>query len=117
MISGKRELVIGMTRDPQFGPCIMFGMGGIFAEVFKDVSFRVAPLTKDDAIDMISEIKSKDILTDFRGEVKVDDNLLVDLLLKTGIIAMDHPEISEIDINPLIIRDGKPVAVDALVVL
>jgi len=117
MIKGQRELVIGMTRDPQFGPCVMFGLGGIFTEILKDVSFRVAPLSERDAREMMEDIKGKKILDSVRGLPAVDREMLTNILISVGKIGLDHPEIQEIDINPLKIRHGKPVAVDALVVL
>lgn len=117
MVKGHREFVIGLTRDPHFGPCVMFGLGGIFTEAMKDVSFRVAPLSEDDAREMIGEIRAAKLLDAFRGEKAVDRETLVRALVNIGQLGMHHDEIAEIDINPLIIRDGKPVAVDALVVL
>lgn len=117
MVKGNREFVIGLTRDPQFGPCVMFGLGGIFTEAMKDVSFRVAPLSEDDAREMIGEIRAAKLLDAFRGESAVDKKILVKALVGVGQLGMNHDEIAEIDINPLIIRNGKPVAVDALVIL
>jgi acetyl-CoA synthetase (ADP-forming) len=117
MLKGQREFVIGLTRDPHFGPCVMFGLGGIFTEAMHDVSFRVAPLTEDDAREMIGEIRAVKLLDAFRGEKAVDRELLVRALVNIGRLGMTYDEIAEIDINPLIIRDGKPVAVDALVIL
>jgi acetate---CoA ligase (ADP-forming) subunit beta len=117
MIRGTRELVAGMTRDPQFGPCVMFGLGGIFTEILKDISFRVAPLEKQDALDMTQEIKAHKILGAVRGMPAADLDLLCDILMKVGVIGMENELIQEIDINPLILSGDKPVAVDALVVL
>lgn len=117
MVKGHREFVIGLTRDPQFGPCVMFGLGGIFTEAMKDVSFRVAPLSEDDAREMIGEIRAAKLLDAFRGEKAVDRKILVRALVGIGNLGMKHEEIAEIDINPLIVKDGKPVAVDALVIL
>ncbi len=117
MISGKRELVAGLTRDPQFGPCVMFGLGGIFTEILKDISFRVAPLDKYDALEMMHEIRGRRILDAVRGMESVDLEMLADILITLGKIGMENEEIKEIDINPLIISGNKPVAVDALVVL
>jgi len=117
MIRGKRELVAGLTRDPQFGPCVMFGLGGIFTEILKDISFRVAPLGKDDAQEMMQEIKGHKILGAIRGMEAVDLEMLADILITIGKIGMENEKIGEIDINPLIISGSKPVAVDALVVL
>jgi acetyl-CoA synthetase (ADP-forming) len=117
MIRGPRELVAGMTRDPQFGPCVMFGLGGIFTEILKDIAFRVAPLEKRDALDMTQEIKARKILGALRGMPAADMDLLCDILMKVGGIGMENDLIQEIDINPLILSGDKPVAVDALVVL
>ncbi|MCP4755514.1 MAG: carboxylate--amine ligase [Proteobacteria bacterium] len=117
MVKGQRELVVGLTRDPQFGPCVMFGLGGIFTEILKDVSFRVAPLTRKDAMDLMDDIKGKKILDAVRGMEAVDREVLADILMAVGQIGMEHDEVQEIDINPLKILNGKPVAVDALVVL
>ena len=117
MVSGHRELVMGLIRDSQFGPCVMFGFGGIFTEIISDVSFRVAPLEKWDAQEMMSEIRTKKILDAFRGEPPVDKELLAESLITLGNIGLENPDIQEIDINPLKIRQGKPIAVDALVVL
>ena len=117
LIKGKRELVVGLTRDPQFGPCVMFGLGGIFTEIFKDTVFRVAPLEKQDALDMMQEIKTRKILESVRGMKAVDRPMLADILIAVGQIGLENDRIKEIDINPVIISRGKPVAVDALVVL
>lgn len=117
MVRGNREFVIGLTRDASFGPCVMFGLGGIFTEALKDVTFRVAPLTNDDALDMIDEIKTKKLLGEFRGSPAVDRDALAKALVGIGDLAVKNDAIAEIDINPLIICGDKPVAVDALVVL
>jgi acyl-CoA synthetase (NDP forming) len=117
-ILGKRELVAGLFRDKQFGPVVMLGLGGIFTEAIADVTFRIAPLTESDAREMIGEIKAQRILDAFRGEAAVDKNALVQTLLGLSQIALAHPEISEIDINPLLISaSGGVCAVDALVVV
>jgi len=117
MVKGERELVAGLVRDPQFGPCVMFGLGGIFTEALKDVTFRVAPLEKRDALEMMDEIKAKKLLDTFRGKPAVNRDILASILIGLGQIGLDLPEIAEIDINPLIIKGDTPVAVDALVVL
>jgi acetyl-CoA synthetase (ADP-forming) len=117
MISGRRELVMGLTRDAQFGPCVMFGLGGIFTEILHDVSFRRAPLAKDDALAMMQEIKGRRILDAVRGMEAVDKNLLADMLIGVGHIGLDFAEVQEIDLNPVIISGKKPVVVDALMVL
>ena len=117
MVQGSRELMIGMIRDGQFGPSVMFGLGGIFTEILEDVVFRIAPLRKRDALAMMRSIKGHKILGAFRGMPAVDLNLMSDSMIALGKIALDHPEIEQIDVNPLIIKGSKPVAVDALIVL
>ena len=117
MVSGRRELVAGMTRDPQFGPCVMFGLGGIFTEILEDIAFRKAPLEKTDALAMMREIKGHRILTAVRGMEAADTEMLADLLIRVGQIGTDMDAVTEIDINPVIICDGRPKAVDALIAL
>jgi len=117
MVRGNREFVIGLTRDSSFGPCVMFGLGGIFTEALKDVTFRVAPLTREDALEMIDEIKTKKLLGEFRGSPAVDREALAKALVGVGDLGVRYDAIAEIDINPLIVCGDKPVAVDALVVL
>jgi acyl-CoA synthetase (NDP forming) len=117
MIKGERELVIGLIRDPQFGPCVMFGLGGIFTEILRDVSFRVAPLTKRDAFEMMQEIKAHKILDAVRGMEPADRELLSKMLINMGKIGLENDVIKEIDINPVIISESRPIAVDALIVL
>jgi acetyl-CoA synthetase (ADP-forming) len=117
MVKGEREFVIGLTRDPQFGPCVMFGLGGIFTEVLKDVSFRIAPLSEVDAEEMIDEIKTKKLLDEFRGSPAADRKALVKALMGIGQLGLEQEDIAEIDVNPLIIAGSRPVAVDALVIL
>ena len=117
MVKGQRELVIGLTRDPQFGPCVMFGLGGIFTEILKDISFRVAPLEKRDALEMMQDIKGHKILGAVRGMEAADLNIFSDILIKVGQIGLENENVKEIDINPVIISGNQPVAVDALVVL
>jgi acetate---CoA ligase (ADP-forming) subunit beta len=117
MVKGARELVIGLIRDPQFGPCVMFGLGGIFTEILKDVTFRIAPLEKRDALEMVKEIKGAAILNAIRGMEAVDLDLLSSMLIRLGHLGLEVEQIKEVDVNPLIISGGKPIAVDALVVL
>jgi len=118
MISGQRELVMGLTRDPQFGPCVMFGLGGVLTEVLNDTAFRVAPIDEIDALDMISEIRSRAILEPFRGQAPADQKTICKCLIALGEIGLKHEGVAEIDVNPLmIIPDGRVVAADALVIL
>ncbi|EFK96895.1 CoA-binding domain protein [sediment metagenome] len=116
-VKGKREFVAGMIRDPQFGPVIMFGLGGIFTEAFSDTAFRMAPLTETDAADMIDEIRAKKLLGQFRGEEAVNRRQIADALIGLSRLSLEQPRISEIDINPLIaMPDGDICAVDALII-
>lgn len=117
MVGGSRELVVGLTRDEQFGPCAMLGLGGIFVEVLKQVTFRIAPLEERDALEMMDELPGKKILDAFRGEPPVDRKALAKILINIGNIGLENDAVKEIDVNPLIIAGDKPVAVDALVVL
>lgn len=116
-LTGKREFVAGMFRDRMFGPIIMFGLGGIFTEALSDVSFRLAPLTETDILDMISEIRAKKLLGAFRGEKPVQMETIIKTLKGLSDLSIKEPDIAEIDINPLLIQpDGSVFAVDALIV-
>jgi acetate---CoA ligase (ADP-forming) subunit beta len=118
LVAGDRELLAGMVRDPQFGPCVLFGLGGIYTEALADVTFRVAPLSRWDARQMMEELRGRKILDAFRGMPPVDREALVDILTRLGEIGLENPLIREIDINPLKIRpDGRPIALDALLIL
>ncbi len=117
MIKGRRELVMGLTRDPQFGPCVMFGLGGIFTEILRDVSFRRAPLTLRDAREMMQDIKGRKILDAVRGMEAADADTLAQMLINLGQIGLDFDSVMEIDLNPVILSGAKPVVVDALMVL
>jgi acetyltransferase len=116
---GGMEVLIGMNRDPQFGPLVTFGLGGIYVEALKDVTFRVAPFTRLDAKAMLSEIRSKALLDGVRGKPPVDKEAIVEVLLKMGQLVQDFPEIAEFDINPLIVypRDQGAIAIDMRLVL
>jgi acetyl-CoA synthetase (ADP-forming) len=116
MVKGNRELMVGLKRDPQFGPCVLFGIGGVLTEILDDVSIRVAPLEQNDAQDMITDIRGKKILDAFRGNPPVDRQALADILVALGAIGLEHENILEIDINPLKLINGKPIAVDALII-
>lgn len=95
------EVIVGMNRDPQFGPVILFGLGGIMVEIFQDVSLRLLPLTKDDALSMIREIKGYRLIAGYRGQPAADEQALVDCLLAVADLAKKHPEVTEIDLNPI----------------
>lgn len=116
-VFGRRELVAGVLQDPQFGPVVMFGLGGIFTEALADVVFRVAPLKASDAAEMLAEIRSRTLLGPFRGEAAVNREQVIAALLGLSRLAMERRDILEVDINPLIITpEGELCAVDALVV-
>ena len=118
MLPAGVEVIVGVTNDPGFGPVIMFGLGGIFVEVFRDISFRVAPLTRDDAVEMIEEIKGYAILKGARGKAAVDIEAIVDVLLKVSALVTDHGDrIDELDINPLIVYEDGIKAADAMLVV
>ena len=117
MVRGRRELVAGMTRDAQFGPCVMFGLGGIFTEILKDISFRAAPLERKDALQMMQEITGRKIFEGVRGLPSADMDQIAQILINLGRIGLEQEHVKEIDINPVVLDGSKPVAVDALVVL
>lgn len=114
-----REVIIGALQDPSFGPTVMFGMGGVWVEVLKDISFRLAPVSPEDAREMIQEIKGYPVLAGFRGTPPADVDALADIIQKVGQLASEFPEIAELDINPIFVFEaGKgAVAVDARIVL
>lgn len=118
MVRGNRELVLGLSRDAQFGPCVMFGLGGVLTEVINDTVFRVAPLEIIDAQEMMQDLKAKAILDPFRGQAAADKEAISRSLLALGQIGLENEGVAEIDVNPMIIDPaGRVVAVDALVVL
>jgi acetate---CoA ligase (ADP-forming) subunit beta len=111
------EIIIGTFKDAQFGPVIMFGLGGIFVEVLKDVSFRIVPIERRDAAEMIKEIKAYSLLKGYRGMEPADINALEDILMKVSDFVVKTPEIKEIDLNPVIAYKDGAIAVDARIVL
>jgi acyl-CoA synthetase (NDP forming) len=115
MVSGGKEVILGMTKDPQFGPMLMFGLGGIYVEVLKDVTFRIAPIGKEDARAMVTGIRSYALLSGVRGEQPVDVRAIEDGLLRLSQLVTDFPEIVELDINPLAVfpKGRDAVAIDA----
>ncbi len=114
-----REVILGMTRDPQFGPMLMFGLGGIFVEVMKDVSFHLAPLTAEEAVQMLTATRSYALLRGARGQAKVDVTAIASGLQRISQLATDFPQIAELDINPLIVGEAgtPPVAADARITI
>jgi acyl-CoA synthetase (NDP forming) len=111
------EVIIGMSKDDQFGPVLMFGLGGIMVEVLKDVSFRLVPLAKRDAAEMVREIKGYPLLEGYRGQEAVDISYLEELLLKVSDFVERNPEVKELDLNPVFAYSDGAVAVDARVIL
>jgi len=111
------EIIIGMTTDPQFGPALMFGIGGILVELLEDVSFRIAPIEKFDANEMIHEIKGFPLLDGFRGKPKADIDAIIDALLKVSDLVIQNPEIYEMDLNPIFVYNSGIVCVDARIIL
>ncbi len=103
MVTGGRELILGMTRDPQFGPLLMFGLGGIHVEILQDVAFRVAPVSRREAAEMVREVRCYPLLAGFRGAEAVDEDAIVEAILRVSRLALDFPGILELDINPLIV--------------
>jgi acetyltransferase len=121
--SGGQEVLVGMNRDPQFGPLVTFGLGGIYVETLRDVTFRVAPFSVQEAEAMLSEIRAHALLDGVRGQPPLDKAAIVDALLRVGQLVQDFPEIAELDINPLIVyprRQGDlpgAIAIDMRLVL
>ncbi len=115
MVQGSRELITGVVRDPQFGACVMIGIGGVLAEAFADVAFRLVPVERVDAEDMLDDLGAQALFGPVRGEPSVDRSTVVDALLALSELARARPDIVSVDVNPLVVVDGRPIAVDALV--
>jgi acyl-CoA synthetase (NDP forming) len=111
------EVIIGMSQDAQFGPVLMFGLGGILVEVLKDVSFRIVPLARKDAAEMVREIKGYPLLEGYRGQEAVDVSYLEELLIKVSNFVERNPEVKELDLNPIFAYSDGAVAVDARIIL
>ncbi len=111
------ETLVGLTRDPQFGPVVAFGLGGIFVEIYRDVSFRLAPIPIEEAREMIREVKAYKILSGYRGRPPADIDALADVIVKVSQLGDKYPEIMEMDINPLIAYPRGALAVDVRVIL
>jgi acetyl-CoA synthetase (ADP-forming) len=117
MIGGIRELIVGLHVDPQFGRCVMVGIGGVLAEALADVEFALVPVTVADAVEMIDALGTQRLFGEVRGEPPIDRSALVDVIVALSTVAEREPDVVAVDVNPLKIVDGKPVAVDALVEL
>lgn len=117
MAPSSTEVIIGALKDPQFGQTLMFGLGGIFVEVLKDVTFRIAPIGEKDAKEMIKEIKAYPILKGYRSQPPVDERAIVDILLNISKLIMEHPEINQMDLNPVMVYEKGASVVDARIIL
>jgi acyl-CoA synthetase (NDP forming) len=117
MAPASTEVIVGSIKDQQFGPTLMFGLGGTFVEVMKDVAFRIAPIIEDDAKEMISEVKAYPILRGYRGQPPLDINKIVKILLNTSRLVMDYLEIKELDLNPVMVYEKGAKTVDARIIL
>jgi acetyl-CoA synthetase (ADP-forming) len=117
MVRGTRELIAGLNLDPQFGMTVMLGIGGVLAEAIADVVFRLVPIDRVDAGEMIDDLATQALLGPFRGEPAVDRERLSDVLVGLSDLAEARADLASVDLNPLIVNDGVPVAVDALVEL
>jgi len=111
------EVIVGSIKDPQFGPALMFGLGGVFVEVLKDVTFRIAPVNEDEATEMISEVKAYPLLKGYRNMPPADLKAIIKILLNTSKLVMDNPEIKELDLNPIIVYEKGAKTVDARIIL
>ena len=111
------EVIVGATKDPQFGPTLMFGLGGIFVEILKDVIFRIAPITEDEAREMITAVKAYPLLKGYRNTPPADIEAIVKILLNTSRLVMEHQEIKELDLNPIMVYEKGAKTVDARIIL
>jgi succinyl-CoA synthetase beta subunit len=117
MLSGNREFLAGMTRFAGFGPGVVFGLGGVFTEIYNDTTLRLAPLADADVQEMFADIRARKLLDEFRGMPEVKKDKLSQIIQAVGNVSLLHPEIAEIDLNPIIISGAEPVVADALIVL
>ena len=117
MAPSSTEVIVGAIKDPQFGPAIMFGLGGIFVEVLKDVTFRIAPITVDEAREMITEVKAYPLLKGYRNMPPADIEAIVQILLNASRLVMEHQEIKELDLNPIMVYEKGAKTVDARIIL
>jgi acetate---CoA ligase (ADP-forming) subunit beta len=115
MVRGSRELIAGVHRDAQFGPCVMVGVGGVLAEALADVAFRLVPIEAVDAEEMLDDLAADRLLGPVRGEPAVDRAAVADVVVGLSRFAESDPDVMSVDVNPLVVVDGRPVAVDALV--
>ena len=117
MLTGGREVILGGKRDPSFGPVVMFGLGGVYVEIFGDVAFRLAPLTRENARDMIAEVRGSRLLHGARGEAPADVEAVIDALVALSRLLVECPEVTEVDVNPLLVFEHGVTAVDARLIV
>jgi acetyl-CoA synthetase (ADP-forming) len=117
MAPASTEVIVGAIKDPQFGQTLMFGLGGIFVEILKDVTFRIAPVTEDEAREMITEVKAYPLLQGYRGQPAADVSAIIKILLATSKLVMSHSEIKELDLNPIMVYQKGAKTVDARIIL
>lgn len=117
MVAGNRELIAGVVDDATFGRAVMLGVGGILAEAVADIAFRLTPVSRADAADLLDDLATQALFGPLRGEPAVDREAVIDVLVALSDAATAHPELVSVDVNPLVVVDGRPVAVDALVQL
>jgi acetyl-CoA synthetase (ADP-forming) len=111
------EVIVGAIKDPQFGQTLMFGLGGIFVELLKDVTFRIAPITQEDAQEMVTKVKAYPLLKGYRNTPPADIDAIINVLLNTSKLVMDYPEIKELDLNPIMVYENGAKTVDARIIL
>jgi acetyl-CoA synthetase (ADP-forming) len=117
MAPSSTEVIVGAIKDPQFGPAMMFGLGGIFVEVLKDVTFRVAPITEEEAREMITEVRAYPLLKGYRNLPPADTNAIVKILLNASKLVMEYQQIKELDLNPIMVYEKGAKTVDARIIL
>jgi len=117
MAPSSTEVIVGALKDPQFGQTLMFGLGGIFVEILKDVTFKIAPITEQEAKEMITEVKAYPLLQGYRGQPPADIKAITKILMATSKLVMDHPEIKELDLNPIMVYEKGAKTVDARIIL
>ena len=117
MAPSATEVIVGSIKDPQFGPTVMFGLGGIFVEILKDVAFRIAPVSEVEAREMITEVRAYPLLKGYRNTPPADINAIVRILLSVSKLAMEHEEIKEVDLNPIMVYEKGAKTVDARIII
>jgi len=117
MAPSSTEVIVGAIKDPQFGPALMFGLGGIFVEVLKDVTFRIAPINKEEAHEMITEVKAYPLLKGYRNLPPADINAIANILVNTSKLVMENQEIKELDLNPIMVYEKGTKTIDARILL